>query len=105
MLILDNCVALSQDTPFIRNVKVVYLLSNCTSMLQPPDFGFIKVSVAQETHIKKLYAQWTEENNIELKINGLQMIHFTVLTPKQLWQLECHVSFGNNNPSLLPRKC
>jgi len=42
-----------------------------------------------------MYTEWTEEQNIELKVNGVQMLHFTV--PTQM-QLDCHWTFGNKNP-------
>jgi hypothetical protein len=45
-----------------------------------------------------MYTEWTAEQNVELKVNGVQMLHLTVLTQKQL---DCHWTFGNKKPSLL----
>jgi len=74
-------------------------------MLQPPDFGFIKCFkqlYRKHTFKKKKYTEWIEEQNIELKVNVVQMLHFTVLTQKQL---DCHWTSGNKNPSLLSLTC
>jgi hypothetical protein len=38
---VDNCAPHSKDTSFLRNVKVVRYLVNCTSTLQPLDLGII----------------------------------------------------------------
>jgi len=52
LLIQNNFAAHPQDTPPIKNVTAVYHPPNCTNMLQPPDFGFIKC-------FKKLYRKHT----------------------------------------------
>jgi hypothetical protein len=49
-----------------------------------------------------MYTEWTKEQNIELKVNGVQMLHFTIPTQKQL---DCHWTFGNKNLSLLSLTC
>jgi len=41
ILFVDNCAAHSEDTTFLRNVKVVRYPANCTSTLQPLDLGII----------------------------------------------------------------
>ena len=41
ILFVDNCAAHPKDTSFLRNVKVVWYLANCTSTLQPLDLGII----------------------------------------------------------------
>jgi hypothetical protein len=42
LLFVDNCAAHPKDTSFLRNVKVIRYLANCTSVLQPLDLGVIK---------------------------------------------------------------
>jgi len=57
-LILNNFAACPQDMPSIKNVKAaVYHPPNCTSALQPPDFGFIKC-------FKQLYRKHTLKKNV-----------------------------------------
>jgi hypothetical protein len=42
LLFVDNCAAHPKYTSFLRNVKVIRYLANCTSGLQPLDLGVIK---------------------------------------------------------------
>jgi hypothetical protein len=41
ILFVENCAAHPKDTPFLRNVRVVQYLANCTNTLQPLDLGII----------------------------------------------------------------
>jgi hypothetical protein len=41
ILFVDNCAAHPKDTPFLRNVRVVWYPANCTSALQPLTLGII----------------------------------------------------------------
>jgi len=41
-LFVDRCAAHTQDTPFLRNVQVVYNPPNLTRMLQPLDLGIVR---------------------------------------------------------------
>jgi len=52
LLILNNFSAHPQDTSSTKNVEAAYHPPNCTSTLQPPDFGFIKC-------FKQLYRKHT----------------------------------------------
>jgi hypothetical protein len=58
LLFVDNCAAHPQDTSFLKNVKVLYYPSNCTSVLQPFDLGTIKCfrQYTGSTRYKKLCA-------------------------------------------------
>jgi hypothetical protein len=49
-----------------------------------------------------MYTEWTEGKSNELKVNSLQMMHFTVLTQKQL---DFHLTFWNKDTSLVSLKC
>jgi hypothetical protein len=42
LLFVDNCAAHPKYISFLRNVKVIRYLANCTSVLQPLDLGVIK---------------------------------------------------------------
>jgi hypothetical protein len=42
LLFADNCASNSPDASFLRNIKVVFYPSNCTSVVQPLDLGLIK---------------------------------------------------------------
>jgi hypothetical protein len=41
LLFVDNCAAHPKDTSFLRNVKVIWYLANCTSVFQPLALGVI----------------------------------------------------------------
>jgi hypothetical protein len=41
LLFVDNCAAHPKDTSFLRNVKIIWYLENCTSVLQPLDLEVI----------------------------------------------------------------
>ncbi|XP_021920213.1 tigger transposable element-derived protein 6-like [Zootermopsis nevadensis] len=80
LLFVDNCAAHPKDTTFLRNVKVVQYPANCTSVLQPLDLGIIK-------SFKQLYRKRLMQTavcaldagkDVNMKIDVLQAIHFTV---------------------------
>ena len=42
LLFVDSCATHPKDMLLIRNMKVVYYPTNCTSMLQPLDLGTMR---------------------------------------------------------------
>ena len=42
LLFVDSCATHPKDMLFIRNMEVIYYLTNCTSVLQPLDLGIIR---------------------------------------------------------------
>ena len=72
LLLVDNCSA--HCTVALRNIKLVFLPSNCTSVLQPMDQGAIK---CMKTYFRKslvLNMINNIENKIELNISVLDGI-------------------------------
>jgi hypothetical protein len=66
ILFIDRCAAHPLNTPFLRNVKVVFLTANCTSMLQPLDLGIINcVKSKQESTCAENYCCITEKATAE----------------------------------------
>jgi hypothetical protein len=70
ILFVDNCAANPKDTPFLRNVRVVWYLANSTSALQPLDLGIIHVSkhTIENALCKNPFALWSREMNKEKKL-------------------------------------
>jgi hypothetical protein len=74
LLSAENCSVHPQDNLHQRNVKIVYYLPNCKTMLQFPDFSITKCfkSVLQEAPTTKVvclkYSGWTRHRK--------SMIHF-----------------------------
>jgi hypothetical protein len=81
LLFVDNSDAHPQDTSFLRNVKVVYYPPNCTSVLQPLDLGTIKCfkQLYRKHLVQEAMCLMDSGKDVELKINVLQAIHFTVV--------------------------
>jgi hypothetical protein len=86
LLFVDNCAAYLQDMTFLRNVKVIQYPANCTSVLQPLDLGIIK-------YFKQLYRKCLVQTavclmdagkDVDIKIDVLQAIHFTVAAWRQV---------------------
>jgi hypothetical protein len=72
LLLVDNCPAHSKVV--LRNIKLVFLPSNCTSVLQPMDQGVIK---CMKTYFRKslvLKMINNMENKIDTNINVLDAI-------------------------------
>jgi hypothetical protein len=88
LLFVDNCATHPQDMTFLRNVKVVQYLANCTSMLQPLDLGIIKSF--KQLHRKHLVQTadclMDAGKDVDMKIDILQAIHFTVADWRQVSQ-------------------
>jgi hypothetical protein len=88
LLFVDNCAVHPKDTLFLRNVKVIRYLENCTSVLQPLDLGVIKC-------YKQLYKKHLMQTAVYLmdagkdtkkKMNMLEALHYTVAALQQITQ-------------------
>jgi hypothetical protein len=100
LLFVDNCATHSLDTSSLRNVKVFFYPSNCTSVIQPLDLAVI--NCFKQEYRKQLVqgAVCLKETGkgVQLKIDILQAIHFTVSAWQQLTQstiLNCFVKCGH----------
>jgi hypothetical protein len=84
LLFVDNCATLSPDTSSLRSVKVVFYPTNCTSVVQPHDFGLIKCFklVYRKQQMQRAVCLMDAGRGLQLKINILCTIHFIVLA----WQ-------------------
>jgi hypothetical protein len=88
LLFVDNCATHPKHTSFLRNVKVIWYLANCTTVLQPLDLGVIKC-------YKQLYRKHLAQTpvclmdagkNTKKKINVLEALHYTVAALQQVTQ-------------------
>lgn len=91
LLFVDRCAAHPPDTSFLRNVKVVFLPPNCTSRLQPLDFGIIhalKLKYRTSLVRKALNAidqtKPRSQNNSKLKLNILQAMNLIMHSWKEI---------------------
>ena len=65
----------------VRKQNHFYYSPHCTSMLHPPDLGTINLSVQKAPSTEDMCLKELG-NEVELKINVLQVIHFIVA----IWQ-------------------
>jgi hypothetical protein len=50
LLLIDNCLAHTNEPRHVENITVVFLSPNCTSILQPLDHGIIQVQKCTTDH-------------------------------------------------------
>src|SRR5215467_5476255 len=88
ILFVDNFAAHPKDTPFLRNVRVVQYLANCTSTLQPLDLGIIH---SLKAYYRKRLVQTSiclMESRMEVKkkINVFEAMHYIMAAWQQINQ-------------------
>jgi hypothetical protein len=88
LLFVDNCAAHPKDISFLRNVKVIRYLANCTSVLQPLDLGVIKCykQLYRKRLVQTAVCLRDEGKVTKKKINVLEALHYTVAALQQVTQ-------------------
>jgi hypothetical protein len=88
LLFVDNCAAHPKDTSFLRNVKVIQYLINCTSVLQPLDLGVIKCykQLYRKCNVQTAVCLMDTGKDTKKKINVLEALHYTVEALQQVAQ-------------------
>jgi hypothetical protein len=78
ILFVDNCAAHPKDTSFLKNVKVVRYLANCTSTLQPLNLLIIHSLKAYygKRHVQTTICLMQSGKEIKKKINVLEAVHY-----------------------------
>jgi len=97
ILFVDNCAAHPKDTSFLRNVKVVRYLANCTSTLQPLDLGIIH---SLKAYYRKCLVQISiclmeSGKEIKKKINVLETMYYIMAAWQQVSQQTIQNCFCN----------
>jgi hypothetical protein len=100
ILFADNCAVHSPDTSSLRNVKVVFYPPNCTSIIQPLDFGVIKCfkQLYRKQLVQRAVCLMDAGKGVQLKIDILRAIHFIVSAWQQVTQSiiqNCFVKCGH----------
>jgi hypothetical protein len=88
ILFVDNCAAHPKDTFFLRNIKVVRYLANCTSKLQPVDLGIIhslKAYYRKRLVQPSLYLMELGKE-VQKKINVLEALYYIMAPWQQVSQ-------------------
>jgi hypothetical protein len=88
ILFVDNCAVHPKDTSFLRNVKVVRYLANCTSTLQPLDLGIIHSFKAYygKRLVQTSICLMESGKEINKKINLLETMHYIMTVRQQVSQ-------------------
>lgn len=113
LLFIKNSFAHSPKILSLNHVKVIFYPLNCTSVVQPFDFGIIKCF--KQLYRKKLMQRTLtlmgQEKDTNLKIDVLQAMHFIVAAWHEVSQstiansfLNCGFIKAKDEKSLLPMK-
>jgi hypothetical protein len=88
ILFVDNCAAHPKDTPFLRNVRVVRYLANCTSTLQPLDLGIIySLKAYYRKHLVQASICLLESRNeVKKKLNVFKAMHYIMAAWQEITQ-------------------
>jgi hypothetical protein len=88
LLFVDNCAAHPKYTSFLRNVKVIRYPANCTSVLQPLDFGVIKCykQLYRKRLVQTAVCLMDAGKDSKKKINMLEALHYTVAVLQEVTQ-------------------
>src|SRR5215510_2258344 len=88
ILFVDNCAAHPNDTPFLRNVRVVQYPANCTSTLQPLDLGIIHSLKAYYTKrlVQTSICLMESRKEVKKKINVFEAMHYIMAAWQQINQ-------------------
>ncbi|XP_049941629.1 tigger transposable element-derived protein 6-like [Schistocerca serialis cubense] len=91
LVFVDRCVAHPPDVSFLRNVKVIFLPTNCTSHLQPLDLGITHaLKVTYRTALVKKALNLMDQRkpgsqqSSQLKLNILQAMNLIIYTWREV---------------------